>query len=625
MTLASPLQYPPATIAALLAEATRRTPDALALLAPDRTALTYAQLAQQLAGVAQWLGAAGHGRRSRIALALSSGPELALALLGVSRCMTCAPLNPTLEEATLGRLLAAMRIDALIAPSQSDSAAARAARLLGIPVIGLNATGVGPVGCFTLDVAPGAAVPARCEPEAVTADDIALLMHTSGTTAVPKIVPLTQRRLTESARARIDLYGLGPRDRCLLGMPLYTAAGVRRGLLLPLIAGASLVCPDKFDATQFVALLEQLSPTYYTAPAAAQVAILEELSRRSMPLRMALRFAETSGAPLPPVMRERLAAQLGVPVIIGYGITEAGSITQTPLPPVQTPEGSVGLATRMEIRVRDDAGRIVGPGQVGEVQVRGPEVFDGYEDNVQANAAAFDNGWFRTGDLGWLDGDGFLFIAGRINDIINRGGDKIAPSDVEAVIARHPAVAEVVAFAVPHATLGEDLAAAVVARSAVTEQQLREFARTRLAAFKVPTRIFLLADIPKAALDKPRRGELARIAADLLQREFVAPSTQTETRLAAFFAELLQTDRIGVRDNFLQLGGDSLRGVRLFAKVQAQWGLDLRLDVLYEHPTLGALAHYIDSMRSTVDSGTGTGNAELDAALQGRGEFGAGR
>jgi acyl carrier protein len=315
-------------------------------------------------------------------------------------------------------------------------------------------------------------------------------------------------------------------------------------------------------------------------------------------------------------------------MIIGYGITEAGSITQTPLPPVQTPEGSVGLATRMEIRIRDEAGQIVGPGQVGEIQVRGPEVFDGYEDNAQANAAAFANGWFRTGDLGWLDGGGFLFIAGRMNEIINRGGDKIAPSDIEAVMAKHPAVAEVVAFAMPHATLGEDVAAAVVARSPVSEAQLREFARTRLAAFKLPTRIFLLTDIPKAALDKPRRGELARIAADLLQREFVAPATQTEIRLAAIYAELLQTDRIGARDSFLQLGGDSLRGVRLLTKVQAQWGLDLRLEVLYEHTTLAALAQYIDAMRSMADTGRGAGGAigaELDAALQGRGEVGVGR
>jgi oxalate---CoA ligase len=583
------------TLAASLTQTARRAPRAAALLAPGRAALTYAMLEAQLAGVAQWLASAGHGRRSRVALALANGPELAVALLAVSRCMTCAPLNPALEEASLQRLLATMRIDALIAPARRDSAAVRAALRLGIPVIGLDAATDGPAGCLTLDgtvveLARGGVAPVAPEP-----DDVALLMHTSGTTAEPKIVPLTQRRLSESARSRIDLYALGPDDRCLLGMPLHTAAGVRRGLLLPLLAGGSLVCTERFEARQFVDLLEQYAATYYTAPAAAQVAILEELTCRPRPPRLALRFAETSGAPLTAATQRRLAEQLRVPVIIGYGITETGSIAQTPLPPIETPAGSVGLPTRMELRIRDDLGRDVGPRQVGEIQVRGAEVFDGYEGDARANAAAFIDGWFRTGDLGWLDERGFLFIAGRLKEVINRGGEKIVPSEVENVLAGHPAVAQAVAFALPHATLGEDLAAAVVARSPVTEEQLQAFARDGLAAFRVPTRIFVLPEIPKAALDKPKRGELARIAAELMQREFVAPATATELRLAAMYADLLQVDRIGARDSFLQLGGDSLRGARLLAKVQAEFGLALRLDVLYRHPTPAALAQYIDA------------------------------
>jgi len=576
-----------------LTAAAERRPDAPAILAPGRTPLTHAALRAQIGLVGHALAAGGHGSPLRIALAVPSGAELAVALLAVGAHAGCAPLNPELDEGMVRRVLQAMRVDALIVLPDDDAPARRAACSLSIPIIELVTAPDRPAGCFTLRI-PATGSPRDAASATPAGDDIALVLHTSGTTAAPKIVPLTHRRLTDSALARIELSRLSPGDRCLLGAPLFTAAGLRRGLLPPLLAGGSVVCPDGFDAVEFVNLIETFEPTFYTAPAAVQVAILEELIRRPHPLRHRLRFAETSGAPIAEPTRRRLEELLGVPVVIGYGITEAGSIAQTPLPPVVTPAGSVGLPTRMEISVRDDGGVELPADRQGEIFVRGPEVFGGYENDPQATAEALREGWFRTGDLGWRDAEGFLFVAGRVKELVNRGGIKIAPAEVEAVLMEHPAVTEAAAFALPHATLGEDLAAAVVLHQEATETQLRDHASRRLAAFKVPTRIFVLPEIPKAALGKPRRSELARVAAELMHDEFVPPRTDTERRVAAMFADILQVERVGANDSFLQLGGDSLRGVRLLAQLREAFGLTMRLDSLFREPTVAAIARTID-------------------------------
>ncbi len=582
-------RHPPSTVNDLLAAAARTFHDLPAIIAPDRDDLTHAALAERLETIAQELAAFGLGRGSRIAVALPEGPESVVAVLAVCCSASCVPLNPDLDDETLFRQLTGMRVDAVIAPERLDSGARRAARRGRITVIDLCRSSDSTAGSFWL------ATDTPCLPVRVQSpelDDAALLMYTSGTTAASKIVPGTHRRLAEAARVRAELGELTPRDRCLLVIPLYNNVGIRRCVLPSLTTGGSIACVGRFDAGRFVEWLECLAPTYYMASSATQAAMLETLERRTDPVRHSLRFCLSGGAPLASHIAERLERELVAPVLQGYGLTETGNIAQTPLPPRRAPAKSVGLPSNIDILIVDDTGREVAAGETGEILVRGPEVFDGYENNPEANAAAFLDGWFRTGDTGHLDRGGFLFLSGRVKDIINRGGTKVAPADVEDALMRHPQVIGAAAFALAHPTLGEDVAAAVVLRDArgATESDLRDFARTLLAPFKVPTRIAIVDEIPRGSFDKVKRAELARIAEALLRTEFVAPRDREETEIVRAFVDVLEVDRVGAEDNFFQLGGDSLRAARVVARLQTILERPIALDALFRHPTAVELA-----------------------------------
>jgi len=273
-------------------------------------------------------------------------------------------------------------------------------------------------------------------------------------------------------------------------------------------------------------------------------------------------------------------------------MNETGVIAQAPLPPERAPPGSVGRPTNVDIAIADETGGPVGADELGEIIVRGPEIFEGYENDPAANALAFRDGWFRTGDLGRIDRAGFLFLSGRIKDVINRGGVKVPPGEVEDALALHPEVAQIAAFALPHPTLGEDLAAAVVLRPGATvdEEGLRNFAHARLAAFKVPTRIMILSEMPRGSFEKVRRDQLARIAAVELQHDFVQPRDEFESAVARIFAEVLGVDRVGAFDNFFQLGGDSLRAMSALARMESIFSVTIGVEALFLKPTAAALA-----------------------------------
>jgi acyl-coenzyme A synthetase/AMP-(fatty) acid ligase len=419
-----------------------------------------------------------------------------------------------------------------------------------------------------------------------------MVTHTSGTTATPKIVPHTHRRIAEAARTRAELGRVTRRDRSLLLTPVSNVTSFRR-VILPLLAlGGSTVCVARFEPDRFFDWLDAMGPTYYMASAARQMAILEALRRRPLPITHSLRFAQSGGANLPASDQIALERALGVPVIQSYGMNETGNIAQAPLPPERAPPGSVGRPTNVDIAVVDEDGVSVGADEFGEIIVRGPEIFEGYENDPAANALAFRDGWFRTGDLGRIDHAGFLFLSGRIKDVINRGGTKVAPAEVEDALALHPEVAQVAAFAVPHLTLGEDVAAAVVLRpgATVSEEALRNFAAARLAAFKIPTRIMALSELPRGSFDKVRRDELARIAAVELRHEFVPPRDEHESAVARIFAEVLGMDRVGAFDNFFELGGDSLRAMRALAQMESIFAVALGVEALFLKPTAAALA-----------------------------------
>ncbi|MGH6953253.1 MAG: AMP-binding protein, partial [Alphaproteobacteria bacterium] len=391
-----------------------------------------------------------------------------------------------------------------------DSAARAVAGRLGIGIIELRPERTREAGLFTLE----AAAPARpAEGGPAIGEDVALLLHTSGTTSRPKLVPLTQRNLAASADGIARTLALGASDRCLNVMPLFHIHGLMAAVLASLAAGGSAFLTPGFNALRFFAWLEESRATWYTAVPTMHQAILARAERNLAAAGAArLRFIRSSSSSLPPQVMAELERVFGCPVIESYGMTEAThQMTSNPLPPAARKPGSVGLPAGPEVSIVDAEGRGLGPESAGEVVIRGPSVTRGYLGNPVANAQAFNDGWFRTGDLGAMDADGYLRIIGRLKEIINRGGEKISPREVDEVLLDHPAVAQAVTFALPHPKLGEEVAAAIVLRegASATESEIREFARRRIADFKVPRRVVFVAEIPKGPTGKLTRIGLA--------------------------------------------------------------------------------------------------------------------
>ncbi|HEX3754115.1 MAG TPA: AMP-binding protein, partial [Rhizomicrobium sp.] len=304
-----------------------------------------------------------------------------------------------------------------------------------------------------------------------------------------------------------------PDDVCLNIMPLFHIHGLMAATLSSIAAGASVFCTPGFNALKFFAWLEEANPTWYTAVPTMHQAILTRADRNKEIIgKSRLRLIRSSSSSLPPQVMERMEAVFNVPVIEAYGMTEAShQMASNPLPPQPRFAGSVGMASGPDISIMDEDGALLSPGALGEVVIRGRNVTLGYESNPDANAKAFTNGWFRTGDQGTIDEKGYLRLTGRLKELINRGGEKISPLEVDTIIMDHPAVAQVVTFAVPHDMLGEDIAAAVVLRDGASceEQELRSFVGARVADFKVPRKIVFLTEIPKGATGKLQRIGLA--------------------------------------------------------------------------------------------------------------------
>jgi acyl-CoA synthetase (AMP-forming)/AMP-acid ligase II len=435
---------------------------------------------------------------------------MATAFLSVASAAASAPLNPAYRQDEFEFYLEDLKAKALIVEAGSESPALRAAEKLGVALITLTPEPKGGAGAFRLSgVTRGTASrPGLAEP-----DDVALILHTSGTTSRPKIVPLTQANIWTSARNIAASLELSANDRALNVMPLFHIHGLIAGLSAPLSRGGAIFCTPGFNALKFFAEMEEAEPTWYTAVPTMHQALLTRAGRhKEIIARHPLRFARSSSASLPPSVIGELEAAFKCPVIEAYGMTEAThQMASNPLNGVRKP-GSVGLAAGPEVAIMDEKGRLLDRGEIGEIVIRGENVTGGYENNSKANGEAFVDSWFRTGDQGVIDADGYITLTGRLKEIINRGGEKISPREVDEALMDHPAVLQAVAFAVPHAMLGEDVGAAVVLREGLTatEPELHAFLSERLAAFKTPRKILFLAEIPKGATGKLQRIGLAQ-------------------------------------------------------------------------------------------------------------------
>ena len=461
------------------------------------------------------LNSLGIGRNDRVAIVLSNGPEMATCFAACACGVTSAPLNPAYRMDELEFYLSDLNAKALIVEHDSSSPAIAVAEKLGVRVLDLIPGIDSGAGSFTL--APRTANPAdtpAASPRPAQLDDISMVLHTSGTTSRPKIVPLSQRNLAASATHIRNTLQFQPSDSGLNIMPLFHIHGLIAGVLAPLSAGSQVFCTPGFNALKFFAWMDEARPTWYTAVPTMHQAIVSRAGKNAEVIqRNPLRFMRSSSSSMPPQVIRELESIFGAPLIEAYGMTEAThQMASNPLPPAARKPGTVGIAAGPEIAIMSNDGSLLGADTTGEIVIRGPNVTRGYENNAQANAEAFTHGWFRTGDQGVMDNEGYVSITGRLKEIINRGGEKVSPREIDEILMDHPCVAQVVCFGMPHAKLGEEVAAVVVLREgqAATERELQEFVSKRAADYKVPKKILFMDEIPKGATGKLQRIGLAQ-------------------------------------------------------------------------------------------------------------------
>ncbi|MEX0285981.1 MAG: acyl--CoA ligase [Paracoccaceae bacterium] len=486
---------------------------ALALGAPGRDWLSYDGLRAQALDVTAKLHGFGIGRGDRVAIVLPNGPEMAAAFICVAQAAVTAPLNPAYREDEFAFYLEDLKAKALIVEAGYDGPALAAAERFGLFVLRLSVPEGAPAGAFDLS---GEGSAGEADTAAPKADDIALILHTSGTTSRPKIVPLLQSNIAASAGNIGASLELSPADRCLNVMPLFHIHGLVAAVSASLAAGGSVWCAPGFNALAFFSQMTEARPTWYTAVPTMHQTILARAGRNADVIQdVPLRFLRSSSASLPAQVMVALQETFGAPVIEGYGMTEAAhQMASNPLPPRAQKPGSVGVEAGPLVRTAHETENRLVEG-VGEIVISGPNVTPGYEGNPEANEKNFFDAegrrWFRTGDQGAFDDEGYLSLTGRLKEIINRGGEKVSPLEIDGVLMDHPAVQQAVTFALPHDKLGEEVAAAVVLREgeAADERGIRGFAAERLADFKVPRKVVILEEIPKGATGKMQRIGLA--------------------------------------------------------------------------------------------------------------------
>ena len=567
-----------------------------AILSPDANPLTYGDVLEQTNAIVRFLQNKGFGKNDRIGVILPDGPEMALTLIGVMACASFVPLmeNHGIEE--YKTLITNIGIRVLIIMEGSDTVAISAASELNTPVITAKRKDFSGA---LLDFQMSSQPLNRTENSGLPGpDDIAMVLTTSGTTELPKIVPLTYKNVFSSAHCSAIALDLTNSDCYLHMMSMKHIAGITPSIITPLTVGASIVCTNGFSTEFFFKCLHEYQPTCFTAVPIMFKALAKVLNTITFDNKNCnLRFVRSLASPITEPLMEKFETFFGVPFLQAYGMTEALSISFTPLPPHKRKHGSVGVVFCPEVAILDESGFILNNEETGEVSVRAPYVFKGYENNPDANKKAFVNGWFRTGDLGYFDNEGYLYITGRVKEIINRGGEKVSPYEVEAALESHPAVKDGCVFGIYHDRLGEAVVAAVVLNDGhhVAEMEIRQHIYDRLTDYKVPQQVIFVDTIPKNDLGKVQRSVARDIFSPLLVPEFIEPETEMEKALAAIWRQLLDITHVGRHDNFFALGGDSLLATQVISQIKQVIGVEVPLVKVFQYTTLSELSGAISA------------------------------
>jgi acyl-CoA synthetase (AMP-forming)/AMP-acid ligase II/acyl carrier protein len=597
-----------ADLLAPLRDHARRDPRRVALRSHGRADCSFAQLLGIVDEAAAALARAGVGAGSRVATILPNAPETAVAILSVASIATIVPVNPAYPPEEAVRILKDAAATHLLVLRDADAATAETVRRAGLPAIGLVPRPDSPTGAFNL-----IADDARAASTAARSDDpgrIALVLHTSGSTGTPKRVPLSVRNLVASSWNVAQSVELGPDDVGLAMMPMFHIGALVDLLLAPLYPGGSVAFADAISTDAFFGGVEAFQPTWFQAVPTVLRDILARHADKPGLLPGRLRFIRAVSQPLPPRLHGELEAALGVGVVPMFGMTEtAGLIASAPLDPAQRRAGSVGRPFGPAVRIADAFGNELAAPRRGEVLVSGANVMAGYEGEA-GRGDFFRGDWLRTGDEGYLDADGFLFLTGRLKDVVNRGGEKISPAEIDLVLSEHPDIAEAAAFALPHPTLGEEVAAAVVRCPGATlsEREVTDWLRPRLAEHKLPRTVIFLDRLPRVPSGKLDRLALPALAGEHRgARERTPPSSPLARSLAAMWRKALDVPDVAMEDDFFDLGGDSLSALNFAQMLEQRFGRDLPTNLLFDAPTLGemeaVLAQAIRQDRASAPDG----------------------
>jgi len=474
-----------------------------AVILPDEgIRITYGQLREQVAKMADDLAGLGIKRGDRVATVLPNGLPAIVTFLAGATAGTAAPLNPGYRQDEFSFFIEDTAAKVLLLPPDG-AAEARQAAEGKVPMYSVQMDEKGFVRILNLPPASrSAALPGP--------EDVALVLHTSGSTGRPKRVPIQQRNLGASARNIVDHYELSASDVSVCVMPLFHVHGLVASVLSTFLSGGTVVIPAKFSPLSFWRIVRDTGATWYSAVPTIHQLLLTRAAGQRPGGSESLRFIRSCSAALPPAMMNSMEQVFGVPVLEAYGMTEAAhQMASNPLPPKHRKPGSVGPGTGVKISIMNTEGKHLAAGERGGVVIQGPNVVREYENNPEATAQSFAHGWFHTGDQGYLDDDGYLVLTGRLKELINRGGEKIAPREIDEVLLAHPAVAEAVVFGVPHPTWGEEVEAAVVLHSASDEGAILSFCKERLAEFKRPKKLYIVEKIPRTATGKIKRSAVA--------------------------------------------------------------------------------------------------------------------
>jgi acyl-CoA synthetase (AMP-forming)/AMP-acid ligase II/thioesterase domain-containing protein/acyl carrier protein len=556
----------PQTIADAVARHAAYGPDRPAIVGTGFAPFSFRGLDFFIRQTGEHLRAAGIGRRSRVGIMLPRGPEGALLVVAVASHAISVPLNPNRPEAELEEELGRVRLDALVLPSWVDSPASAVARRSSFGLFDASPA-EGSLAQVTLRKVRE--MPISKGSEKIPGDSVALIFTTSGTTGTPKLIPVTHENLLVTAGKMRQWFNLSPEDRTAFVLPGHYGAAIKLSLLAPLLLGGSVCLPATGKGEDLTEWVPELCPTWLWGNPTFFQAVLDLLRSRARPnFTHTLRFVVSGTAYLPPKLHTELEAALAIPVLQSYGMSEAGILAADPAPPRKRKPGTTGLISRGELSIVGQNGAPLPDGESGEIVVHGRTVSPDINAETEGHRSS-DRRLF-TGDLGFIDSDGYLTIVGRTKELINRGGEKISPFEVERALLLHPSVEEAAAYSVPHPRLGENVSAAVVMRSGMTAttQEFKTFLSNHLSAFKIPQNIHVVEDLPKGPTGKLSRSELSTSMAHRI-RHMSSPESPLEFQIIEIWQTLLRRNDIGIDDDFFELGGDSLLAVQMAVEIEA--------------------------------------------------------